>query len=585
VARVFDRPAARVLLAWVLLSAIFIRIKWQAIAGLRFGDPDDALRLVQVRDLLAGQAWFDLHQYRIMAPEGVLMHWSRLVDIPLAGMMLALRPLLGTAHAELVTLVAVPLLTLLCALLLVGRLAMRMCDLETVGIACLVMGTASSMLFQMMPMRIDHHGWQIVLALAALNGLAARDPRKGGLVIGCALATLLAISIEGLPLTAVFLGVCALRGLRNPQERFAWLAHATLPLALTGIAAFLGTRGLRDLATHCDSVSPIHLLVFCWVAAGAGLLRAIGPRPMPVQIGILAGMGAGALGLMLVLAPECRGGAFVALDPLVRGYWYVGVAEGLPFWRSPTTYAANTLVVPLVGMLGCAMMARRTPDAARRWWWIDCALVLAGAWAIGLMVARASATSAALSSVPVAALVLMWITRLRDEKRIGRRILGYLPIIPALLPWLLVVAWNRAHPVAHNQVGGSLKNTVCNYNVASEALGRLPATDIFAPLDIGPDLLVRTHDRVIATGHHRASAGMHDVIAAFIGRPDEAHRIITARHATLVAVCPDVAEPHIYAQRSPGGLMAQLLAGKPPAWLEPVDLAPGANIRFWRVKR
>ena len=49
-------------------------------------DTDDAMRLVQVRDLLAGQGWFDMVQHRLMPPEGASMHWSRLVDAPLAAL-------------------------------------------------------------------------------------------------------------------------------------------------------------------------------------------------------------------------------------------------------------------------------------------------------------------------------------------------------------------------------------------------------------------------------------------------------------------------------------------------------------------
>src|ERR1700752_4875323 len=45
---------------------------------------DDAMRLVDVRDFLAGQSWFDLTQHRLSPPEGVAMHWSRLIDLPLA---------------------------------------------------------------------------------------------------------------------------------------------------------------------------------------------------------------------------------------------------------------------------------------------------------------------------------------------------------------------------------------------------------------------------------------------------------------------------------------------------------------------
>ena len=117
----------RVGLVWLLVSLLMLATNAAAIAALRFPDSDDTLRLVQVRDLLAGQGWFDLHQYRIdPGSGGVLMHWSRLVDAPIAAAILVLRPLLGQALAEHITLVLLPLVTLGYALLLAGRLAWRL---------------------------------------------------------------------------------------------------------------------------------------------------------------------------------------------------------------------------------------------------------------------------------------------------------------------------------------------------------------------------------------------------------------------------------------------------------------------------
>ena len=333
-------PHLRVLITWALLAVTMILINFRLIAMLRFGDPDDALRLLQVRDLLAGQSWFDVHQYRIAAPEGVAMHWSRLVDIPIAGMLLLLRPLLGTVGAEYVTVVMVPLLTLLCAMALLGRMAARWFNDEVVAMSCLMIGLSPTVLCQFTPMRIDHHGWQIVLALVALSGLHAKDALRGGAVIGTALAALLAISIEGLPLTALFLGVCALRGLRAPAARFDWLCAASASLALASVAIFLGTRGTYDLITHCDAVSPVHLALFVWTAAGAAALRFAAPRTLVGQLAGLAVMGAGAVSIMFGVAPECRGGAFVMLDPLVKRYWYDSVAEGMPFWHTSAPMAA-----------------------------------------------------------------------------------------------------------------------------------------------------------------------------------------------------------------------------------------------------
>ena len=77
---------------------------------------------------------------------------------------------------------------------------------------------------------------------------------------------------------------------------------------------------------------------------------------------------------------------------------------------------------------------------------------------------------------------------------------------------------------------------------------------------------------------------MHDVIAAFMGTPDEAHAIITRRHATLIAVCPDIPEPQNYKYYAPNGFMAQVLRGQTPPWLERVNLAPDSHLLFWRVK-
>ena len=68
---------------WAALYSLLLAVSFARLSARTFHDPDDQLRLQQVRDLLGGQSWFDLHQYRIDAVGGgVLMHWSRLVDVP-----------------------------------------------------------------------------------------------------------------------------------------------------------------------------------------------------------------------------------------------------------------------------------------------------------------------------------------------------------------------------------------------------------------------------------------------------------------------------------------------------------------------
>jgi hypothetical protein len=581
--------AGRVLMAWLVLVLLLISTNFNSIRDFQFGDPDDALRLVQVRDLLAGQNWFDLHQYRAAAPQGVLMHWSRLVDIPIAGVMLLLRPLLGVAGAEIAALIAVPLLTLLALLVLIARFAARFFDAEVVGIACLISCIASPVVFQFIPMRIDHHAWQIVLAMTAASFLTERSAWRGGIGIGVSLAALMAISIEGLPLAAVFLGICGLRGLRAPETRFAWLAAAACGLAGASALLFLATRGLVDLANHCDAVSPVHLAAFATGAAGVIALRIAGPRPLWMHLTALGAIGAAAAAILLIGAPQCGTGAFAELDPLVRKYWYNAIIEGQPVWRFPIGEATTLILFPLFGLFATTVHWRRASDTQTRALWLDYVILLAAASAIGVIVARASGTAFALSAVPIAALVRDWIVALRPVL-LPKRLAGFIGIACLLQPALPFLGWELARAAAQPKAAADpsgvlarLGKSRCDFKRAGQLLDRLPATDILTPIDMGPHMLVWSHHRVVATGHHRGSAGIHDVLLAFLSPPEQAEAVVRARHATLIVLCPDLKELGMYRKAGPDGLMSRLLDNKPPAWLVPTDLMPGTRIRAWRV--
>lgn len=579
--------AWRVLAVWLVLSAVLLIVSAEAISAQRFSDPDDALRLVQVRDWIGGQSWFDVRQYRIAAPGGVLMHWSRLVDLPLAAMIVALQPIVGVAQAELITLTAVPLLTLLITLLLIGRLTARFFDRETVVMVCLVTGFGLQLVFQMTPLRIDHHGWQVVLALAALNGLAARDAVRGGLVIGTALAVLLAISIEGLPITAVILGVLALRGLIEGGPRaFAGLGAAAAALAAASGAVFLGTRGVADLVTHCDQISPVHLALLGLAALGCGALALKAPQRWPVALGALTAIGGVMLASAWLSIPQCRGGAFSMLDPLVYKLWYAHVTEGLPVWELPLPMALETVGLPLVGLLASVMLWRDAASAAEQAWWRDHALVVAGTLVIAILFQRTSATASGIAALSTGVLVMRRMIALRAAKPL-RRSAGYVVILAMLFPPLPLLAWTLATaPFAapEKHAAPPLAGARCDYAVAGRALAKLPASDVLTPLDIGAYILVGSHQRVVATDHHRGAEAMHDVVRAFVGTADEAHAIIRRRHVTLIALCPNVGEPATYRRYAPDGFMAQLLDGRTPGWLQKADLAPGSHMLFWTVR-
>lgn len=569
----------RVGLVWLVVSVIFIAVKWSAIAGLQMPDADDTLRLVQLRDLVAGQGWLDLHQYRIDPPRGVLMHWSRLVDLPLWLVYSALAPLLGGGLAERVTLVVVPLLTLGVALLLVGRLAWRMLSEEAVFFACLVFVLSSAVAGQLQPLRIDHHGWQIVCLLAALNGLAARSERTGGRVAGIALGLGMTISLELLPVAALFGAMLAWRWLRDSKAS-ALCLHFIRSLALTGVLAFVATRGTADLVSHCDTLSPAYLVALGVAALGLTLLSCAPPLPrLALALG-MAASAAAALGTMLAIAPQCSAGPFVTLDPLVQHYWYANVREGMPIWRQDGAVMLKLMVPPLAGLWAGVMLWLRSAGWLRRFWG-EYVLIAIGTLLLAVVVSRSAAFAAALGAVPLGWMLREWRRRMLTARRRGRRVTLVAASALVIMPDLPLAAARLFTPA--QAAPQQSVQFICDIPVAAPALHGLAPATIFAPIDNGPMLLLHTKHSVVATAHHRAASALKDTIAAFLADPAQAEAIVRRHGARYVAVCPGLAEAEIYRQAAPNGLMAQLSKGQAPAWLRPVALPRESGLLLWAV--
>ncbi len=586
---------ARIGPVWLLVCTGLVAFNWSAIGALHLPGPDDVMRLVQLRDLLAGQSWFDVTQYRVDAPAGgVDMHWSRLVDIPLALVILALTPLLGSADAELAALIIVPMLTLGFAMVLAARIAWRLIGAGEAIVAALMLVLSLPVLTQLGPLRIDHHGWQIVCALAVVNALMVRSPMMGGWAIGAVCAVWLAISIEGLVLAAAIFAVLAVRWWRNRADRF-WLVGAIQALAILSVLLFVLTRGLGQLATYCDAISPVHLAMFGWGAAVLSVLARLDPVSRGALIGGFALAGGGALGMLVYTAPHCvSGGGFAALDPVVAKYWYANVSEGMPIWRQSLITALQYSVPPAVGVFA----ANNLSTSARDWlrsYWRDYALILAAALLISLFVSRAAAVACALAAAPLAWQLRDWLRRVRALPRLVMRLAGMAGLIcvifPAFPAILATNALNLGAPVdaSLNAATGAanarapLKPRDCRLEDSGAILAGLAPGEVFAPLNMGPGLLLVSDHTVIATGHHRGDAGMKVLIETALGSGPSAYAALQARGTSYVALCPDLGEAQLYRAIAPDGFVADLANGTPPDWLEPIDLGAQSKVQLWRI--
>ncbi len=170
---------------WCVAATAFVVFRDIApdLADLRqsLGDTDDATRLVQVRSLLGGAGWFDPTLHRIGFPDALVSHWSRLIDLPIALLLLVFGVFLSAPTAEMLVRILWPALLLLVFL----RFMVRETDLRGGAAASalfLVLAvTCLSGLFQFRAGRIDHHNAMILGTVVGLLALVRSidSPRAG----------------------------------------------------------------------------------------------------------------------------------------------------------------------------------------------------------------------------------------------------------------------------------------------------------------------------------------------------------------------------------------------------------------------
>jgi hypothetical protein len=583
-----ERLSLRIwLLLWIAISAVLIVTGWDNIITRSGWDPDDQLRMVQLRDFLNGQSWFDITQYRMNAPEGAPMHWSRFIELPLAIIIVLLSPFIGQAGAEMAAGTIVPLIGLGLTALLLGQIATRIAGRNAGIVAVILTFLSPAILMQFRPMRIDHHGWQILMACLALATIFWPNRQRAGIVLGLALAVWLHISLEGAPMTAAFFVLLGWRWIFEKAQgrRLFW---TIISFVFVSLLLFFGTqRSGIFAATYCDTVSPPHIFAICIAALIMLPAIAKAPKNWRIRLAVAAVAGIAAGTTLLSLAPQCAGGAFATLDPLVREYWYARISEGLPVWHQGFGSYTALLAAPVCGIFALFMLWR---SALRE---DKVNLRIAGffllyAFLLALLVFRTVSVTSAFAIPLIAALIIMLFKQYRESKNAIHRVSIVALMLALFVPGALVGKITSANKPKEPEVTVESKTVGskadCESAASVSALAAIEKTRFVAPFDMGPMILLTTPHSVLASSHHRNEMAMHDHIEIFRSAPDVSRAIIVKRGITHIAACTHEAEMMGYAKTDPKGLWAMLAKKQTPDWLEPLSDA-GDGIKVWKVKK
>jgi hypothetical protein len=585
-------PAMMLLATWSVLAAASL------LAGGGAGHlaADDAMRLVEVRDFMAGQAWGDTVQPRLAPPEGVAMHWSRLVDAPLAALMLVLQPLLGQALAETVAATAWPLGLLAVLAALVMKAADSLAGRTGALLALALLALSGPSLVHFKPGAIDHHNVQLVLTLAmTVCAMRAQSSARAAALAGGLAALSLAVGLEMLPAVAVTgaaMGVASV-ALGAPFSRPA--TSFGFGLALTALAVRLVTPGPALLGpVVCDAFGA-PVLALCTLGGGALLACAALSRRLPglgARLACGALLGAAAACAFAAAYPECLRAPYGHLDPRLAVLWLDTVAESQPMLdaisASPEIIAPIFAFVALSLCLGCAWAVKARAPAFRESDETRFALLLLLAVTVAHLATGVWQTrgliGAVVTSTPLLAACLAAAFRARGPRAEPAMLLLCLCLSPACLAAVGTASAGALSALAPSKAPEEsvMDLPTCSSAADLAALGELDRGRVMAGIDLGPGILAETPHAVFAAPYHRNIAGNTALLDTMLATPEAAARTLGAVGADYLALCPGSLDEKRYSGLAPEGLAARLARGEAMPFLAPVAM-PAGSLKVWRV--
>lgn len=572
------------LLAWLATSIVLIIYRWKAIQWFALGDTDDNMRIMQVRALLQGQDWYDLRQHRLNPPLGANIHWSHLVDLPIASIILLVKPFLGGALAEKIAVTLAPLIPLGVAMTGLGLTARRLIAPGAYLLAAGILVCFVTTMTMFMPLRIDHHGWQLALLTVVLAGLVDERAVRGGLTIGVATALSMVIGLETLPWLAIAAAGVALRWVIAERQSPRMRGYA---LALGGGVAlgFLLFASHDNWVARCDALTPVWLSVMMLASSLLFLISGLDIESRVQRVGILFGAGAIIVAFFVLAWPACLGRP-EQISPELERLWFNNISEAKPIYTRnwPTILSSSVLLVGLCGSFWAWWQHRSQERGAA---WATIAMLSLGS---GLMVfwqAR-SAPTALIFSVPGAA-ALGWaiLPRMRAHPSVLIRTFG--TVAAFLFVSGLGVQLIAGKLPSRDDTSAGMKrvnraNASCPTLVSMRPIAALPKATILTFVDLGPRLITITHHDAIAGPYHRNGSAILDIQKAFRGSTEDARNVARQHGATLLLICPNMSESTIYKAQNPKGFYMQLVNGPVPDWLEPVTLPERSPFKLWRIK-
>lgn len=573
----------------VVLGGILLAVLVQAwVIGTRLDElfvkvgNDSVMRLVSVRNWLGGQGWFDTMEYRLVPPEGVLLHWSRYIDAMIGGMIIVFSSFLPTATAEILAITIWPTVLMIALVCAVGFGMRRLFGPLAACFAMLcVLTWPFTSRFYFRPGQIDHHNVQILMtALMTLAAIWPKAPLRSGIVAGLAASIALAVGLETLPYILALGLLLFLRAtFAVTPEANRLLITFCITLAVGSVALWLGqTPADRLTFPVCDQLG-MPVLSLIAIAGAASII--------PFVLGLRSGIWRFAASLLVVglgfavawpfLGP-CLAGPYGSLPLEVQEIIKSAINEALPALTFAQTNALLLIkmMLPVIAAIVIAGvfwmgLGRSDADEIIQRDMIGQLLILCtiGLVAVFFQVRLFSMSAGALPLLAGFALATLLSGYLKSRSAgDGAKLIGATVLI--ITPFVVETLVKPVLPKRAQTTTAQDRN--CRDVVALTALNAVPRSVVLTPMNIGPAVLLQTHHKVLSGPYHRSPEAFANGKIPFV-----------LPEAEMQAYLSDIGAEHLVLCNGSNygrGFATELAKGGDADWLRPIAVEAGDLLVF-----
>lgn len=542
------------------------------------------MRLVQVRDFLAGQSWFDTTQYRLGLDEGTPMHWSRLIDLPIAAMIWTFSLVLTQDWAEMATMTLWPLILIAPTLWAMQRASVHFGGTQAgpFGFIFAIIAIFTTRKFEIGA--LDHHNVQMMLmAFILMSMMKGGNRGSDGLIIGISSALSIAIGLEMLPFIVTISFMIGVNWVMSGTEAksksvlFAGSFSLTMVVVILLIKPDFGSTVFR-----CDAFGMELLTIGLSGATGLlGIAILFSPRTRFVRAVCVLLLGGALVLIASIFAPQCLANPYDPLYPEVVREWLGRISESRSLFRIISLgNLANFgfVIIPLIAALFSTYIIREPLYRIRA---ITLLLILVGAYAMMFYQIRGLFFLLQLCAIPLAAMVGRAYANYKKTRTPFAGVL-FIMLLFVSIPntWIAgAVRFGKPEPQPENiSRSGDFKD--CKKPDEYRVLLNLPEGTVATSTDLGVMVLLNTPHRAIAANFHRNQDGILANIDLMKTDLADAENLLEQWNVSYVVLCENDFATQAFADLYPDGLWYSLYRSEFPDFLTPV---PGKEERLLYV--